>query len=143
MVASPPRDYLLDTSALVRSRRSPDVQRRLTDIGATHLRVCTPVLLELGYNARNAEEHETVLGFVTAAYSPAHLTVAAEKRAVQIQRLLAARNYHRAARLPDLLIAAVAEEHGLTVLHYDHDFDLIAEVAGLSHEWVVQRGSVD
>jgi predicted nucleic acid-binding protein len=30
--------------------------------------------------------------------------------------------------LPDLMIAATAELAGVAVLHYDHDFDLIAEV---------------
>ena len=32
--------------------------------------------------------------------------------------------------MPDLLIAAVAELAGLTVLHLDEDFELIAEVTG-------------
>ena len=42
----------------------------------------------------------------------------------------------------DLLVAAAAERAGLTVLHYDQDFDLIAEVTGQPTEWVVPRGSV-
>ena len=42
----------------------------------------------------------------------------------------------------DLVIAAAAELTGLTLLHYDHDFDLIAEVTGQPTEWVVPRGTV-
>jgi len=38
--------------------------------------------------------------------------------------------------------SAAAEAAGLTVLHYDHDFDLIAEVTGQPVEWVVPRGTV-
>jgi len=28
------------------------------------------------------------------------------------------------------------------VLHYDHDYDVIAEVTGQAMEWVVPRGSI-
>lgn len=56
--------------------------------------------------------------------------------------LLARRGHHRGASIPDLLIAAIAERTGLTVLHYDRDFDLIAAATGQRMEWVVPRGSV-
>jgi predicted nucleic acid-binding protein len=59
-----------------------------------------------------------------------------------VQAALAARGQHRAASIPDLLIAACAQRHGVTVLHYDGDFDLIAEVTGQPVQWVVPRGSV-
>jgi predicted nucleic acid-binding protein len=39
--------------------------------------------------------------------------------------------------VPDLLIAATAELHGLTVLHHDKDFELIADVTGQSVERLV------
>jgi predicted nucleic acid-binding protein len=45
--------------------------------------------------------------------------------------------------MADLLIAATAERHGVTVLHYDADYDLIAEVTGQLTQWVVPRGSAD
>ena len=45
-------------------------------------------------------------------------------------------------RLPDLIIAATAEEHGATVLHYDADYDRIAAVTGQPVEWVAPRGSL-
>ena len=47
-----------------------------------------------------------------------------------VQGMLAERGFHRAAKVPDLLIAAVAEMSGYTVLHVDRDFELIAEVTG-------------
>lgn len=59
-----------------------------------------------------------------------------------MQRLLAAKN-QRGRKVPDLLVAAAAEAEGLTVLHYDADFDLIAGVTGQPVEWVVGPGSVD
>jgi predicted nucleic acid-binding protein len=42
-----------------------------------------------------------------------------------------------------LLVAAAAEEQDLAVLHYDADFDLIAEVTGQRCHWVVPAGTVD
>jgi len=62
--------------------------------------------------------------------------------AMQTQAELADRGHHRAAELPDLLVAAVALRHRVTVMHYDGDFDLIAEVTGQPTQWVVPRGSV-
>ena len=44
--------------------------------------------------------------------------------------MLADRGQHRAPSIPDLIIAATAELAGLTVLHLDKDFDLIAAVTG-------------
>ncbi|GMV07607.1 MAG: hypothetical protein AMXMBFR53_38820 [Gemmatimonadota bacterium] len=38
---------------------------------------------------------------------------------------------------------AAAEAAGLTVLHYDADFDRIGEVTRQPTEWVVPRGTVD
>jgi predicted nucleic acid-binding protein len=44
--------------------------------------------------------------------------------------------------LPDLIIAATAEQHGATVLHYDADYERIAEITGQPTEWIVERGSL-
>ena len=44
--------------------------------------------------------------------------------------------------MPDLLIAAVAEQHRVTVLHYDADYDRIAEITGQPMRWIVPRSSV-
>jgi predicted nucleic acid-binding protein len=41
-----------------------------------------------------------------------------------------------------ILLAATAYEEGLTLLHYDGDFDFIAEITGQPAEWVVPRSSV-
>ena len=59
-----------------------------------------------------------------------YVTPAIEDRAVEVQFELARRGHHRAPSVPDLLIAATAELLDLTVLHFDKDFDLIAEITG-------------
>jgi predicted nucleic acid-binding protein len=59
-----------------------------------------------------------------------YLTPLIEDRAAEIQAVLADRGLHRAPSIPDLIIAATADLAGLTVLHLDKDFDLIADVTG-------------
>ena len=60
-----------------------------------------------------------------------------------MQGALVARSHHTSVKVPDLLIAAVAGLRGLPVIHYDRDFDLIAEATGQDTRWVVPRGSID
>ena len=55
---------------------------------------------------------------------------------------LAAASQHRSVSLPDLLVAACAEHHALTVLHYDTDFDRVAAITGQPTRWVVAQGTV-
>ena len=96
--------------------------------------------LEVGYSARNAKEWDQLVGaldaFVEVDTSAAHL-----RRALQVQRLLAERS-QRGRKIPDLLVAAAAEELEVVVLHYDADFDLIASVTGQRCQWVVRAGSI-
>lgn len=63
-------------------------------------------------------------------------------RALSVQGLLAKRGQHRAASIPDLLLAATAEHHGVLLLHYDKDFDLIAAMTHQRTKWVIPAGSV-
>ena len=64
---------------------------------------------------------------------------------LEVQLLLAheAGLHHRSVKIPDLLVAATAELAGLTVLHYDEDYERLAAVTGQSAEWIVKRGSID
>jgi predicted nucleic acid-binding protein len=64
------------------------------------------------------------------------------KRARQVQRMLAGRS-QRGRKVPDLLVAATAEEAGLIVLHHDADFDRVAAMIGQKCEWVAAQGSID
>lgn len=64
-------------------------------------------------------------------------------RALRVQAELAEKSAHRVAALPDLLIAATAERHGVTVLHYDHEYDLIASITGQAMRWIVDRGTAE
>jgi predicted nucleic acid-binding protein len=134
--------HLADTSVLTRVAKQNDVRsviRRL--MAGSSLARCTISDLEIGASARNADEWDTLLRanrtLVAVDVDPGDIV-----RAGGVQRALAAAGL-RGRKLPDLMIAAAAERRGLTVLHYDQDFELIAEVTGQAHEWVVPRGSID
>jgi predicted nucleic acid-binding protein len=42
----------------------------------------------------------------------------------------------------DLLISAIAAREGLSVVHYDEDYDRIAAVSGQPTRWIVPRGTI-
>lgn len=126
-----PAGWLIDKSALSWMNRSPRRDEWADRAIRGLVRICTPTLLELGFSAESPTDWETTMGREPVSLFPVeYLTPQAEKRAVEVQGLLAARGQHRAPSIPDLLIAAVAETSGLTVLHVDKDFELIAEITG-------------
>jgi hypothetical protein len=49
---------------------------------------------------------------------------------------------HRSVKLPDLLIAAAAQDSSVGVLHYDDDFDTLATVLSFDSRWIATRGSL-
>jgi len=66
------------------------------------------------------------------------------RRSFEVQLQLAGRGTQRSHRVKvaDLLIAAAAERAGITVTHYDQDYEIIAEVTGQPVRWVAPRGSL-
>ena len=102
---------------------------------------CGIVDLELLYSARGVIEMKQ-LRIERSALPSVAVTQQDFDRAADVMQRLSARGRHRAAGIPDLLIAAVAERAGLCVIHYDQDFDAIRAVTNQDMEWVVPRGSV-
>jgi len=135
--------YLVDKSALARVARQPAVQaalERLDDEGAL---ATSPVIdLEIGYSARNLAEFDSVDADRRALFQELPLTRGVTDRARQVQRELVRNGQHRGPGVSDLLIAATAEAYGAVVVHYDHDFDVIAAVTGQPTAWIVPAGSV-
>ena len=131
---------LVDKSALARVHH-PSVRailKRLTYRGL--LATCSIIDLEVGYSATGAAEHKTLIsqrrGLLSCPIGQSTLD-----RALDIQSLLAARGQHRVS-LPDLIIAACADENGAVVVHYDKVFDTIARVTGQEVRWIAPRGSL-
>lgn len=132
--------YLGDKSALSRLHHD-DVLHRVSALYLSgQIATCAIVDLEVLYSARTRDDYEEIL-LDRSLLPQISCGDAAMERALDVQHQLAQRGQHRRP-VNDLVIAAVAELAGLTVLHYDADFDLIAEVTGQPVEWVVPRGTV-
>jgi hypothetical protein len=133
--------HLADTSALARLHHD-DVAARVSPMFlGGRIATCGLVDLEVMVTARTVAEHEE-MSSDRQLLPRAPLDEACTERASEVQALLAERGLHRTVPVVSLVIAAAAERAGLIVLHYDHDFDLIAEVTGQPTEWVVRRGTV-
>ena len=50
--------------------------------------------------------------------------------------------YQRSVKHPDLLIAAAAEAAGVSLLHYDEDYDRIAAITGQPTRWLAPKGTL-
>jgi predicted nucleic acid-binding protein len=123
--------WLIDKSALVRLTASPDAADWAGRIERGLVRITTVTRLEVGYSARSGPELRAGFRQSPLASMPVeYLTPAIEDRAAEILALLADRGQHRAASIPDLVIAATAELAGLTILHLDKGFEVIAEITG-------------
>jgi predicted nucleic acid-binding protein len=123
--------WLIDKSALVRLGQSPDAAEWAARIGRGLVRISTVTRLEAGYSARSGALLRVGLTRPPLAQMPVeYLTPAIEDRSAEILTLLADRGQHRAPSVPDLIIAATAERAGLTILHMDKDFQLIADITG-------------
>jgi predicted nucleic acid-binding protein len=131
--------HLLDNSVYARLR-SPKVANVIEPmLEERRVGRCRVLELEALFSARDlaAERRDLVTVFPLV---PTH--DADWERAADVMEQLAASGRHRAARWPDVLLAAVAERAGLTVLHYDHDFDTIASVTGQPMQAVAPLGSL-
>ena len=123
--------WLIDKSALVRLASSADAAEWAARIERGLVRISTVTRLEVGYSARSGADLRAGLQRPPLSSMPVeYLTPAIEDRAVEILTLLADRGQHRAPSVPDLIIAATAELAGLTVLHLDKDFEVIADLTG-------------
>lgn len=133
--------HLLDTS-VVKRLGHPQVREIVEPLAAAgqlgRPGICD---LEVGYSARNADEWDQLVHALDA-FDAVATTAAHVRRALQVQRLLAQRS-QRGRKIPDLLVAAAAEELDVPVLHYDADFDLIASVTGQPTQWVVPAGTAE
>ena len=124
-------NWLIDKSALVRLGASPDAGQWAGRIERGLVRITTFTRLETGFRPGPVRDLRAGLQRPPLSSMPVeYLTPAIEDRAVEVLALLADRGQHRAPSIPDLIIAATAELAGLTVLHLDKDFDIIAQITG-------------
>jgi predicted nucleic acid-binding protein len=125
-VSFPEGLLLADKSAWQRAGH-PTVRDDWADaLRSERIVVCLPVRYELLYSARNASSFEELEARLAALRDVA-VNAAVQRAGLGAMRELARVGRHRIP-LPDLLIAAAAQEHGLTVLHQDRHFDTLQQV---------------
>jgi predicted nucleic acid-binding protein len=134
--------HLADTSALARLRH-PAVSAALSPlIEAGLVATCGVIEFEFGWAARNSAGFDQVRADRNAGYEWLATHDQDWRRALEVQAALWRGGRMRAVGLPDLLIAAVCEREHVMLLHYDSDYDLVAEITGQPVQWVVPRGTV-
>jgi predicted nucleic acid-binding protein len=121
--------FLADTSAWMRYA-DPAVGARLDELGAAGaVASCGAVELQLLGALRDAATYATVAGLRRRAYHLLDMSETEVRRALEVQALLVERGEFMVPWAA-LLVAAVAERHGVAVLHADPGFDAIAGVTG-------------
>lgn len=134
--------HLIDTSAAARMPHSQIANRLTPLIDAGLVATCAPLDFEALYSSRTPGEYESIRRDRQLVYEYLPTDDVDWQRAFEVQRELARGSRLRSVGMPDLLIAAVAERHGVTLVHYDSDFDTIAAITGQAMVWAAARGSV-
>jgi predicted nucleic acid-binding protein len=112
------RLLLADKSAL--ERATPEI----LELG--EICSCAVVRLEMLYSARSRSEYHQIEEYLDT-FRDLRIDAETIATAVTAHRELAERGRHRLP-VPDLLIAACAQQHQAAVLHCDRHYDVLAEV---------------
>jgi predicted nucleic acid-binding protein len=137
---------LLDNSAWSRLAQDRVDDERVEQVAEwmdrREIAVCLPFLLEAGYSAQSAAKRRGMMAKFDDLPRIA-IDNEVERLALQAQRELAEVGHHRLAPM-DVLIAACAHRAEAGVLHYDGDYDILAEHTGLrfDSEWLAPRGTL-
>lgn len=131
-------DYLVDNSIWARlasgdaaiAARVRRVECAPSDLFVT----CPPQVLEFCHSARTPEEHAQYREQISLGFPLEHAPD--ESLVLDIQSALWGSGLVRSAGAVDILIAGYAIANDSTVLTADHDFDHIARVTDLQHEYV-------
>ncbi|HUB37374.1 MAG TPA: PIN domain nuclease [Streptosporangiaceae bacterium] len=122
--------YLIDTSAVFRILQDKLRQFWSDHLAAGVIAVCPVVELEFLYSARSLADRLDKQRLLRELFGWVPMSERAWERAEEVQQLLTEGGKHRSAGPVDLVIAATAERHRLTVLCDDHDFETVASVTG-------------
>ena len=133
---------LADTSAWTNRHKDPAVDQDFEErILADEIATCPMVVMELLWTTQSQQDFEDLRRDLDAL---AKVTNDQDSwdRAMVVWRELVIQGRHRRVKIPDLLVAASAEIAGLSVCHYDGDFDVIAAVTGQSVRPIAPIGSL-
>jgi predicted nucleic acid-binding protein len=134
--------FLIDISAAARMS-DPVVSGRLAPlITGGVVATCATLDAEALYSARSYAEYEQLRDDRRTAFEYLPTQDETWQDAFNAQRELARTGRHRAVGIADLLTAVLAHRHRLTLVHYDADFDIAAEVLDFDQRWIAPRGTL-
>lgn len=135
--------FIADTSAWAHARHPRVHERWAAALLQGQVATCPIVKVELLYSSRDGEDYDRRAADLEELRD-VPLTRSVTNAALHAFRRLAHARppLHRSASLPDLLIAAAAQDVGIGVLHYDEDFDRLATVLSFESRWIAPRGSL-
>jgi predicted nucleic acid-binding protein len=137
---------LLDNSAWTRLLQGVVPEARAKTIAGLmkerEIAVCVPFLLEAGFSARALADRKTLMARFDEL-DRVRVDSDVERLALQAQRELTEVGHHRLPPI-DVLIAACAHRAEAGVLHYDGDYDILAEHTSLifESEWLAPAGTL-
>ena len=134
--------FLIDTSAAARMHHPVVADRLGPLIEAGMVATCATLDAEALYGARSPGEYEQVRADRRTAYEYLRIEARHWQQAFDAQLGLSRTGRHRSVGMADLLAAVLAGEHQLTLIHYDADFDIAAEVIDFEHRWITTRGAI-
>jgi predicted nucleic acid-binding protein len=135
---------LADTSVWARKNHRQLREWFAAALSLGELAICDMVALELLHTAPTPVLYRQLAEGLRGVLW-AQMEAADWKRAREVQALLAEQGnqLHRSVKNADLLIAAAAERAGLTLVHYDKDYDTVQRATGQPMRWVAPRGSLE
>ena len=137
---------LLDNSAWSRLLAGVVPKERANAVGdcmdRDEIAVCLPFQLEAGYSAQSAPKYRAMMAKFDRLPRIA-IDRNVEEMALQAQRELAEMGHHRLPPV-DVMIAACADRAEAGVLHYDRDYDTLAQHTSLvfESEWLAPAGTL-
>jgi predicted nucleic acid-binding protein len=134
--------WLLDTSALAEAHRVEVADQLEPLLRAGLLHTCPVLDLEALAVARTADGYRALARERRTAYRAVPLQSSIGDRALALQSLLIRRAQSEVAEPRDLVVAATALEHNLSVLHYRRVFELLAELCDLDQCPIAPLGAL-
>lgn len=134
---------IADTGVWARKDHAAIAPWFMAAVDAGEIAMCDVIAMEILYSARNGDEfalvEDRLLALPWVSIVPADWS-----RARGVYGTLARERggHQRSMQLQDLLIASCAERAGLTLVHYDSDYDTIAAITEQPTRWVAPRGSL-
>jgi predicted nucleic acid-binding protein len=134
---------LVDTSVWARKARPAVESWFVAAVEAGDVAMCDAVALEILHSARSRAEYEQIeQGLLAMPWISIEAVDWTRARAVYRELSGKAGGYQRSVQHTDLLIAAAAERAGVMLVHYDPDYDTIADVTAQPTRWAAPRGSL-